>query len=258
MKTFVISGAGSGIGRAIAQSLSQLDGGSRCVLIGRRAEMLEETKKSLTAAGNHIVLPVDVTSRKKLSQALHGIELPSLNVSGVVANAGKGGDNHYTAENIADDQWQEIIDVNLTGSYNLVNECLPALRENRDGYKNVLLISSILSRMGVPFHSAYCASKAGLLGLMRSWSSQWAREKILVNAICPGWVETEMAQQGLQRLAKHEKKNFEEVYKREMSFVPTGKMSQPEELGNLTSFLFSDQQTSITGQELHVNNGAWG
>lgn len=252
MKTFVISGAGTGIGRAIAQSLCQLHGGSRCVLLGRREEPLRETQKSLPS-GESVVLSVDVSQKGQLQRKIKEVGLEEMQLSGVVANAGIGGENHRGPE----DRWQEIIDVNLTGSYNLVNACLPALRANGGEYRNVLFVSSILSRMGVPYYSAYCASKSGMLGLMRSWASEWAREKILVNAICPGWVDTDMARQGIELLAQHQKKEFSQVYAEQMNLVPTGKMSRPEELGDLIGFLFSGKQTSITGQELHVNNGAW-
>ena len=254
MKTFVISGAGTGIGRAMAQSLSHLHGGSRCILLGRREEPLLETQKSLSPNGESIVLSVDVSQKDQLQQKIKDLRLEAMHLSGVVANAGIGGENHYGV----DDRWQEIIDVNLTGSYNLVNACLPALRANGGEYKNVVFISSILARMGVPYYSAYCASKAGVLGLMRSWASQWAREKILVNAICPGWVDTQMARQGIELLAQHQKKDFSQAHSEQMSLVPTGKMSRPEELGDFVAFLFSGQQTSMTGQELHINNGAWG
>ena len=94
-----------------------------------------------------------------------------------------------------------MIDTNLTGNYYTVRECLPLLKKNNADYKKILFVSSILARFGVPGYSSYCASKAGLLGLMRSLASELTADKILVNALCPGWVNTAMAHEGLQGFA---------------------------------------------------------
>ena len=170
----------------------------------------------------------------------------------VVANAGLGGENHYGPE----DRWQEVIDTNLTGTYQLVEEALPFFAPETASYRHIIVISSILARLGVPGYTAYCASKAGLLGLTRSWAAMLASQKVLVNAICPGWVSTDMAQQGLQTFAEDSGKSYEAVYAEQISQVPLGKMSEPDEIARLVGFLLSDQQTSITGQTFDINNGA--
>ena len=118
----------------------------------------------------------------------------------------------------------------------------------------MLIISSVLARLGVANYAAYCASKAGLLGLMRSWAVQYAGDNILVNAICPGWVDTDMAQDGLQGIADGLGVSKAEFYKMAMKSVPLGKMSDPEEVAVLVSYLL--QQKSITGQTIDINNGA--
>ena len=117
-------------------------------------------------------------------------------------------------------------------------------------------MSSILARLGVPGYSAYCASKAGLLGLMRSLAAELCRENILVNALCPGWVNTVMAHEGLEGMAEAMKISKSEAYEIAMSQVPLRKMSEPEEIARMVGFLISDSQNSITGQTLDVNNGA--
>ena len=114
----------------------------------------------------------------------------------------------------------------------------------------------MLARLGVPKYSAYCASKAGLLGLIRSWAAEFAVERILVNAICPGWVDTEMAKEGLENIAKASGRSVEGVREAEMDRVPLGKMSSPSEVAALVQFLVSGSQTSITGQALDINGGA--
>jgi NAD(P)-dependent dehydrogenase (short-subunit alcohol dehydrogenase family) len=108
----------------------------------------------------------------------------------------------------------------------------------------------------VPNHSAYIASKTAVLGLTRAWAVEWAREQILVNAITPGWVETQMSKDSIQRHADRNASTYDSAYQEQMNYVPTGRMAQPAELGNFVAFLFSGKQNSITGQALDINNGA--
>jgi NAD(P)-dependent dehydrogenase (short-subunit alcohol dehydrogenase family) len=240
-KTYIISGAGSGIGRSIAQKLSA--DGNNCILLSRNAENLEQTLAMLKQ-GNHQILLADIRSKESLQLAFK--QLDGIAIS---ANSGIGGENQW-GEN---DRWDEIIDTNLTGTYNFVNTFLPLLRKT-DGVKQILITSSVLARLGVPNYSAYCASKAGLLGLMRSWAAQFAAENILVNAICPGWVDTDMAQQGLQGIADGIGITKQEFYDIAMQSVPLRRMSQPEEIADLVDYLIN--QTSVTGQAIDINCGA--
>ena len=250
MQSMLISGAGSGIGRAIAVALA--DAGFQIYLLGRTKASLEATQAKLTSSRDHRTIVADVRNQAELREGLRQLEEEPLH--GVIASAGVGGENQYGS----DDRWQEILETNLTGSYNIVNEALPYLRRNRgtDDYRSIVLISSILARLGVPGYTAYCASKAGLLGLMRSWSQSLAPERILVNAVCPGWVDTEMARLGLQTFADHQGTSFETVLKEQMSMVPLGKMSAPQEVAALVELLVGGRQTSFTGQTLDMNNGA--
>jgi 3-oxoacyl-[acyl-carrier protein] reductase len=109
----------------------------------------------------------------------------------------------------------------------------------------------------VPNYTAYCTAKTGLLGLTRSLALEVASEKILVNAILPGWVETEMAKASIQRLADRSEVNYEQALAEQKSYVPLNRISKPEEIGKLIKFLFSNEQTSITGQGIDINNGSF-
>ncbi len=245
----LVSGAGTGIGQAVAAALA--DAGHRIVLTGRREAPLQETAGILAGEG-HKIVTADLRDAAGLRQGLADSGIESL--YGVVANAGVGGENQYGAE----DRWQEIIDTNLTGTYQLVNEALPYLRADRasDDFRHVLIISSILARLGVPGYTAYCASKAGLLGLMRSWAASFTGERILVNALCPGWVNTAMARQGIDGFAQAFNKTYDEALAEQMAMVPLGKMSEPAEVAAFTAYLLGRGQVSITGQTLDINNGA--
>jgi NAD(P)-dependent dehydrogenase (short-subunit alcohol dehydrogenase family) len=242
--TYIISGAGSGIGKAIAQKLAH--DGNTCILLGRNEAKLQQTLASLPSGG-HSLLIADIRSKESLAEAF--IQLGDAPVNGLVANSGMGGENYWGN----DDRWTDIINTNLTGTYNFVNSFLPVLRK-AGGEKHILITSSVLARLGVANYSAYCASKAGLLGLMRSWAVQFAPENILVNAICPGWVDTEMSQEGLQGIADGIGISKQEFYEIAMQSVPLKRMSQPEEIAGLVAYLLS--QRSITGQTIDINCGS--
>jgi NAD(P)-dependent dehydrogenase (short-subunit alcohol dehydrogenase family) len=242
---YLITGAGSGIGQAIAITLSKQ--GHTCFLVGRSKDKLTTTLQ-LLKKGKHKMLVVDIKNDKKLQQLL--AKHPDLVLDGIIANAGVGGENYF-GEN---DRWNEIIDTNLTGTYLTVQHFLPALQRSENPFKQIVITSSVLARLGVANYSAYCASKAGLLGLMRSWAVQFAPENILVNAICPGWVDTAMAQEGLQGIADGIGISKAEFFDIAMQSVPLKKMSAPEEIADLVAYLV--RQTSITGQSIDINGGS--
>lgn len=247
-KIVTVTGAGSGIGRAIAQKLSRQN--YHLLLMGRDLSRLEETRQSLSKPETHQSHACDIRRPEEIRKALADSGVDSL--YGLVANAGVGGENHYGNG----DRWQEVLDTNLTGSYNTAQECLPLLKKNSAEFGKIVFIASILARLGVPGYSAYCASKAGLLGLTRSLANELAGEKILVNAICPGWVNTQMAHEGLQAFADALSISKDEAYKKAMAEAPLGKMSEPDEIASMVGFLLSEDQNSITGQSLDINNGA--
>ncbi len=242
---YLITGAGSGIGRAITIALAEE--GNTCFLLGRNEKKLNDTLLLLPEKDHQIFL-ADITDAKAIEQLLHSHK--ELALDGIIANAGVGGENSF-GEN---DRWNEIISTNLTGTYLTVQHFLTALKRSQNPYQQIVIISSVLARLGVANYSAYCASKAGLLGLMRSWAVEYAPANILVNAICPGWVNTEMAQDGLQGIADGIGISKDNFYDIAMQSVPLKKMSEPEEIGELVSYLM--RQSSITGQTIDINAGS--
>jgi NAD(P)-dependent dehydrogenase (short-subunit alcohol dehydrogenase family) len=244
MKTYLISGAGSGIGKAITEQLATE--GHRCILLGRNHDSLLNTLSGIR--GEHLVVSADIRSIESLNKAFDQLKDGALD--GIIANAGIAGENYWGAE----DRWDDILSTNLTGTYNMVNSFIPALQRSSSPFKQIVITSSVLARLGVANYTAYCASKAGLLGLMRSWAIQFAPENILVNAICPGWVDTQMSQDGMEGIARDIGISREEFHQRAMKSVPLRKMSQPQEVAGLISYLLKQQ--SITGQAIDINNGA--
>jgi NAD(P)-dependent dehydrogenase (short-subunit alcohol dehydrogenase family) len=244
-KTYIISGAGSGIGRSISIQLAKE--GHQIVLVGRNLSNLNETK-SLLNGNDHFIQNFDVSDKEQSILAAKSIS--DLTIDGIIANAGVGGENNW-GEN---DRWNEIVNTNLTGTYNFVNAFLPHLKQSKATVKQVLITSSVLARLGVANYTAYCASKAGLLGLMRSWAIEFAPQNILVNAIAPGWVDTNMAQEGLQGIADGIGITKLEFFDMAMESVPLRKMSEPQEIADLVSYLL--KQKSITGQTIDINAGS--
>ncbi len=251
-KTFVITGAGSGIGRATAQILAESPG-VHLILVGRQMGHLEETQNKLKNSSAHLCWAFDVRDRNAWQSSLQKLNTEQYQIQGVFANAGIGGENHYGEA----DRWEEIISINLNGTYVTIQELLPFLKNSTSEFRHIVITSSCLARFGVSKYTAYCTAKTGLLGLTRSLAIELAPAKILVNAICPGWVETEMAKAGIQKLADHSGIAYEVGFAEQMSFVPLNRISQPEEIGRFVRFLFSEEQTSITGQALDINNGSF-
>ena len=238
------------MGAATAHLLAER--GHSIVLVGRRGELLDEVASNLPGDG-HVVRSADVSDREALHSALHDGALEGHDVVSVFANAGIGGVNEYGSN----DRWDDIIGVNLTGSYNTAMECLPLLRASDAPNRNILFTSSCLSRFGVPSYTAYCASKAGVNGLTRALAVELASEQIMVNALLPGWVDTEMANEGIDQMATEQGTTFEAARAQQMGMVPLGRMSTPEEIASFVGFLFSEGQQSMTGQCIDINNGSW-
>ena len=118
------------------------------------------------------------------------------------------------------------------------------------------MMSSVLGKFGVPNYSAYCAAKTGLIGFTRALALELAPRKIAVNALCPGWVDTDMAWSGMKDIAAAQGIAVEEFRKQAMSRVPLGEMVTPDEVANLVAFLVSEAGKSITAQAISICGGS--
>lgn len=254
--TVLITGAGSGIGRAAASRFAR--DGFDVLLVGRRKEALEDTLGLLGDEGTHEVLPLDVTDRHAFRLALDSAmqSVAGRQLVGVFANAGIGGANAYS-EDAEADRWDEIMAANVTGVYVTLQTARGHLLNAPRGKRHMVVTSSVLARFGVPGQSAYVTSKTAVLGLVRSLAVEWGADGILVNAICPGWVETDMARDSIQRMAQAQGLSYEDCHAQQCAVLPTGRMSQPEEVADFVAWLMSDEQKGITGQGLDLNNGSW-
>jgi 3-oxoacyl-[acyl-carrier protein] reductase len=166
----------------------------------------------------------------------------------LVANAGLGGPNDPGPG----DRFGDLVETNLVGTYRCVRAFQRHFAPGPEA-RHVVVISSILARIAVPGYTGYSASKAGLLGLVRSFAAELAPENVQVNAICPGWVDTDMAWQGLDLMPG----TRQEAYAEAMREVPLGRMGQPEDVGGTVAWLVSADARGVTGQAIDQNGGAF-
>ncbi len=255
-KTVLITGAGSGIGRASAIRMAR--DGFDVLMVGRRREALELTLGGLKGSGTHGILPLDVADRRAFSDALSA-EMDAVAgraLIGVFANAGIGGANEFDLDS-SEDRWDEIMRANVTGVYVTLNTAYPYLKAAPQEVTHAVVTSSVLARFGVPGQAAYVTSKTAVLGLVRSLAVAWGTDGILVNAVCPGWVETDMARASIQRMAEAQGMTYEACHAQQCALLPTGRMSEPDEVADFVAWLMSSEQRGITGQGLDLNNGSW-
>ena len=206
VRHIVVTGGGTGIGRAIARRLHA--DGARLTLVARDGGRLRETAPTAT------IRTCDVRDREQVATAF------AEPLDALVANAGIGGPNGPADE--GGDRFEDLVQTNVLGTYWCCRAAEPLLP---DGGR-IVVVASILARIGVPGYTGYCASKAGLLGLVRALAAELAPRRIQVNAVCPGWVDTEMAWQGLDAMPG----TREEAFADAMREVPLRRMSEPAEI----------------------------
>jgi NAD(P)-dependent dehydrogenase (short-subunit alcohol dehydrogenase family) len=241
----VVTGGGVGIGRAIAERL-----GAEGAAVSLLAPNLDDLERVAARVGGG-AHACDIRDRESVDAAFAAAAAARGPIHALVANSGIGGPN----ADGPDDRFAEIVETNLFGTYWCVRA---AVRHLADGPRprHVVVIASILARIAVPGYTAYSASKAGLLGLVRSFAAELAPD-VLVNAICPGWVDTAMAEQGIQALVDATGMTREEAVADVLKPVPLGRMGRPEEIAGTVRWLLSADGGYVTGQALDANGGAW-
>jgi NAD(P)-dependent dehydrogenase (short-subunit alcohol dehydrogenase family) len=245
----LVTGAGKGIGRAIALELA--GGGGRLLLTGRDERALGETVGEIAHAGGqarHVTGDVrdEAHSRAAVARAIEG--WGRLDV--VVANAGIAGTTRMGKSD--GERARAIVETNLLGAYYLFDAALAVMK----GSGRLLAVSSVLGKFGAPGQGAYCASKAGLHGLVRAVAVEVASRKITCNAVCPGWVDTEMARARIADLATEEGKTIDVMGREAREAVPIGRFVDVEEVARLVAFLCSREADAITGQAISICGGA--
>lgn len=247
-KSAVVTGGSAGIGLAIARRLG-LDG-ARVAICGRSAGRLTEAARGLAAAGVEVLTaPCDVRNAVEVDAFVERAVGRFGQIDILVNNAGSTAPTPL--DHPDDEAWHRVVSVNLDGPYYLTTRVLPHMP---DGGR-MIYISSVTGKFGAAGSAAYCAAKHGLIGLVRTVALELAPRKITANALCPGWVETEMAKSVMERLADGTGRSYEEFRGVALGSVPLNSMIEPEEVAALVRYLVSPEARNITGQAYNLCGG---
>ena len=245
-KHALVTGGGTGVGRAIALALAQA--GVIVTICGRRKEPLETTAQA--SKGIHAKV-CDVTQEAEVNALFAEAEMARGPFDIVVPNVGMSGSSPASRTSLAD--WQRTIDVNLTASFLTVKPALAGMIQRKAG--RIVFIASTAGLKGYGYVAPYVAAKHGVVGLMRALATEMARTGVTVNAVCPGFVETEMLEESVQRIVQKTGRTVEQARSSLSATNPQGRFVQPQEVAASVLWLCSEAAGSITGQAISLSGG---
>ena len=237
-KNIIVTGASGGIGNAIIKKLNEA--GANILASGTRIEKLEELKKNYD---NIKILKFDISQSDKIEEFIENAtnELGG-SLDGIVNNAGITQDNLAIRMNL--DEWQKVININLTSTFLMSKFAIKKMLKNKSG--KIVNITSVVGHTGNLGQANYTASKAGIVAMSKSLAIEYAKKNININCISPGFIKTAMTD-------KIDEK-FKEVI---ISKIPSARLGEPDDIANAVLFLSSDQSDYINGETLHVNGGMY-
>ncbi|WP_373805917.1 GolD/DthD family dehydrogenase [Delftia acidovorans] len=238
-RTALVTGGAGGIGLAIARQLAE--GGARVVLLDLERQALDVAAASLAEPRHHLALAVDVTRPEGVEQAVATVLEATGRIDILVNSAGVA--LLEPAGEVSEAAWDRTLAVNLTAPLLLAQAVAPAMRRQRHG--RIINLASQASVVAIRRHAAYCASKAGLVGLTRVLALEWASDGITVNAISPTVVDTPLGRKAWAG----------QVGEAMQALIPTGRFAQPEEVARLAVFLAGTHAGMLTGENIVIDGG---
>jgi len=235
-RTALVTGASGGIGRAIAQALSEA--GAKVALSGTREKVLEEVAGTLK--GESAIVPCNLSDAESVDGLVGRAEEAIGPLDILVANAGITRDKLLMQ--MKDEDWNDVLSVNLGSYFRLTKSCVRGMMKRRHG--RIIGITSIVGVTGNPGQANYCASKAGMIGFTKSLAQEVASRGITANTIAPGFIESPMT----EVLPEKQKDAL-------LGQIPAGRLGQGADIAAAAIYLASDQAAYVTGQTIHVNGG---
>jgi NAD(P)-dependent dehydrogenase (short-subunit alcohol dehydrogenase family) len=244
-KAAIVTGAGTGIGRAIALALARE--GAKVAVAGRRREKLEEVAQAIRRAGGEALVTVcDVSSEADSQRAVKDAEGAFGHVNVLVNNAGAL--SVSTVESISVEEWDRLMATNLKGPFLMSRAVLPAMRQAGGGA--IVNVGSVLGLVAMKDRAAYCASKGGVTMLTKAMALDHAQEKIRVNCICPAIVETDLIRELFSKSGEGRR-----ARDARLATLPLGKFGKPDDIAELAVFLASEESSWMTGTTIPVDGG---
>ena len=247
-KSALITGGGRGIGRAIALEFAR--NGARVAVAARTAEQVEQVAAEIGA--DAVALVCDVSDPESVARMFADMRERFGNPDILVNNAGIA--ESATLVNTTDELWQRHLAINLSGTFYCTRAALPAMLKR--GWGRVINVASIAGKSGAPYIAAYSASKHGVLGLTRSAALELATTGVTVNAICPGYVDTDMVTRGVDQITAKTGRTAEEALDSLKKMSPQNRLVTPEEVAAIALLLASDAGRGINGQGINVDGGS--
>ncbi|MEJ8850420.1 SDR family NAD(P)-dependent oxidoreductase [Variovorax rhizosphaerae] len=244
----VVTGAARGIGAEIARTLAA--DGARLTLLGRQRDTLQRLADQLPGSG-HFIAVADVADQASVTAAFAEARAALGPVSILVNNAGQAESAPFLKTSL--DLWQRMLAVNLTGSFLCAQAALPDMLEARRG--RIVNIASTAGQRGYAYVAAYTAAKHGVVGLTRSLALEVARKGITVNAVCPGYTDTDILRDSVANVVAKTGRSADEAMAEFASVNPQQRIVQPGEVANAVCWLCGEAAASVTGQSISVSGG---
>jgi 3-hydroxybutyrate dehydrogenase len=241
----VVTGGGSGIGAAIAEALMR--SGARVTLMGRDAARLDAQRAVLSTLGEVACVSVDVGNEAAVATAFEHAGAVDL----LINNAGQAQAAPFAQTDMA--LWQRMLDVNLTGVFLCTRAALPGMLAGGAG--RIVNVASTAGQTGYAYVAAYCAAKHGVIGLTRALALEVASKGITVNAVCPGYTETELLRASLDQITRKTSHSEQEARDMLLRHNPQNRFVTPEEVANAALWLCMPGSAAITGQSISVSGG---
>lgn len=251
-KVALITGGGRGIGSAIALAFARE--GARIAVLARTAEQIERVAAQIASACavETMHAECDVSIKESVEHAFLTVQERFGRIDILVNNAGIA--ESAPLVRTSDELWERHISINLNGSFYCTRAALPSMIEN--GWGRIINIASVAGKTGAPYISAYTASKHGVVGLTRSVALEVATRGVTVNAICPGYVETDMATHAVENIKARTAKTAEEALDILKRMSPQNRLITPDEVASLAVLLASEEGRGINGQAINVDGGS--